>query len=267
MNQCSDPASSLLWRPSPSTRFVSIWQRNFRVWQKLLIPSVLGNFGEPLLYLLALGYGFGKMVGHVGKLPYPIFLATGILCSSAMTSASFEAMYSAYTRLRIQQTWAAMLVTSLTVEDIIFGEIVWAASKSFINVTAIFLVSAMLGLIGGWQAILALPVVFAVGFCFAAIAMVVTAFAHSYDYFMYYFTLVLTPLLLLSGVFFPLSALPNGIVILVKLFPLVHAIELIRPLFTGRWPPNVLLHMGVLVAYATGFTYLSVGLFRKRMLS
>lgn len=244
-----------------------VWLRNFRVWRKLLVPSLLGNFGEPVLYLLALGYGFGKLVGHVGGLSYAQFLATGILCSSAMTAASFEAMYSAYTRLNVQQTWSAMLATPLTVDDVVIGEILWAGSKALINTTAILMVAAALGLVTSWTAVFAVPVALLTGVSFAAIAMVVTAFAHSYDFFMYYFTLGLTPLLLLSGVFFPLASLPHGVALAVQFFPLVHAVALIRPLVVGGAVHDVVLHLGIIAVYGASALTVAVILFRRRMLA
>ena len=85
-----EPARVPAWR-----RWTAVWRRNVLVWRKLAAASLLGNFGEPLLYLLALGFGLGGMVGAVDGLPYLAFLASGIVCSSAMTTASFEATYSA----------------------------------------------------------------------------------------------------------------------------------------------------------------------------
>jgi len=251
--------------PRLSLRFVPVWRRNLRVWRKLMGPSIVGNFGEPLLYLLALGYGFGRMVGEVGGLPYMMFLASGIVVSSAMTAASFEAMYSAFTRMHMQQTWVAQLHAPLEVEDVVLGEVLWAATKALINSAAILLVAAGLGLVGGWRALWVLPVMLLVGVCFASLAMIVTALARSYDVFTYYFTLVLTPMLLLSGVFFPLQTLPPAIVAIVQLLPLAHAVELIRPLVVGAEPGNVILHLAVIAVYASAGVVISSRLVARRL--
>ena len=251
--------------PVPSLRFVPVWSRNFRVWRRLLLPSLMGNFGEPLLYLLALGYGFGRLVGQVEGLTYPAFLSSGIVCSSAMTAASFEALYSAYTRMAMQQTWDAMLNAPLEVDDIILGEILWAATKALLNSMAILIVAALLGLVGGWQAVLALPVVFVAGLCFAAIAMVVTMLSRSYDFFMYYFTLVMTPMLLLSGVFFPLQSLPPLVADGALLLPLAHIVMLVRPLMAGSFPAAAILHLAVALLYALLGFWLATALARRRL--
>ena len=91
-----------------------VWRRNILVWRKLLIPAMLMNFGEPLLYLLGLGYGLGHFVGDMAGMPYLAFLASGIIASSAMTTASFEGMYSVFTRMVPQKTYEAILATPLS---------------------------------------------------------------------------------------------------------------------------------------------------------
>jgi len=113
------------------------------VWKKLAIASMLGNFGDPFLYLLGLGYGLGLYIGDMGGIPYMAFLASGILCSSAMNTATFEALYSAFTRMTHQGTWEGMLATPVSVADIIAGEQLWAATKSLISGTAIFVVAGL----------------------------------------------------------------------------------------------------------------------------
>ncbi len=252
--------------PPGALRWLPVWRRHFLVWYKLAGPAILGNFGEPLLYLLALGYGLGSLVGNIGELPYLVFLASGIVCSSAMVTASFEGMYSAYTRMEVQRTWDAMLATPLDIADIVLGEVVWGATKSLISSAAILLVAALLGAVHSGLAVLALPVVLLTGLCFAALALVVTAFARNYDFFLYYNTLVLTPMLLLSGVFFPLEQMPGPIRGMAQLFPLTHAVELIRPLVIGQWPGNAVLHLAVLILCTLGALVLATRLLRRRLM-
>lgn len=251
--------------PHVSLRFLPIWRRNFLVWRKLMLPSLMGNFGEPLLYLLALGFGFGRLVGEVGGLPYMVFLASGIVCSSAMTAASFEAMYSAYTRMEMQQTWAAMMNAPLEVEDVVLGEVLWSGTKALINASAILIVAAALDLVAGWQALWVLPLVLLAGVCFGAAALVITALARSYDFFMYYFTLVITPMMLLSGVFFPLDTMPPLIAQGALLLPLAHMVELVRPLMVGGTLPPPWLHLGVILGYTLAAYGLAVHLLRRRL--
>jgi len=252
--------------PQFSRRCFPIWQRHARVWLKLSGPSLVGNFGEPLLYLLALGYGLGGFIGEVDGLPYIVFLSTGIICSSAMNTATFECLYSTYTRMKVQETWAAMMAAPLSLDDIVLGEVLWAGTKSLISASAILLVASLLGLVSGWQALGVLPMAFLLGCCFGAMALVVTAISPSYDFFLYYFTLVITPMFLLSGVFFPLESVPAWVQSGIQLLPLYHIVEVVRPLMTGRPLAGVVGHLLVPIAYGLAAIWLALALLRRRLL-
>ena len=253
--------------PVPSIRWLPVWQRHLLVWRKLSIPSLLGNFGDPLLYLLALGYGLGRFVGTMEGMPYITFLASGIVCSSAMNTATFEALYSAYTRMTTQQTWAGMLAAPLDVDDIVLGETIWAGTKSLFSAAAILVVAALLGIVRGPRALLVLPIAMLVGTCFAAMALVVTAISKNYEFFLYYVTLVVTPMMLFCGVFFPLQGLPSPLRSIAALLPLTHAVQLIRPLMTGGWPQHAFCDVFVLLGYAMVSYWIATALIRRRLLA
>jgi lipooligosaccharide transport system permease protein len=253
--------------PAPSLRWIPVWRRHLLVWRKLLVPSLVGNFGDPLLYLLALGYGLGRFVGSMEGMPYVTFLASGIVCSSAMNTATFEALYSAYTRMTTQQTWAGMLAAPLDIDDIVMGEMMWAGTKSLISASAILLVATVLGIVHGPQVVLVLPVALLVGICFAAMALVVTAISRNYEFFLYYVTLVVTPMMLCCGVFFPLQGLPPPLQWAAVFLPLSHAVAVIRPLMTGAWPARVPLHLLVLFCWALFSYCVATALVRRRLLA
>ena len=251
--------------PRLSMRWVSVWRRNFLVWYKLIGPALLGNIMEPLLYLIALGYGLGHFVGEMEGVDYLTFLASGFICASAMNTATFEGLYSAYTRMAVQRTWEGMLAAPLQIDDIILGEVLWAGTKSLISGTIILLVAYLLGAVSGPAAVLALPAVLLLGVCFASMALVITAVASSYDFFMYYFTLLVTPMFLFSGVFFPVENLTPVLGWVAQLLPLTHGVALVRPLVTGQaveWP---LFHIAVLMLYICVTYYFATALLRRRM--
>ncbi|UHD16759.1 ABC transporter permease [Thiocapsa bogorovii] len=252
--------------PRPGHGALAVWHRNIRVWRKLIGPAVVLNFGEPTLYLLGLGFGLGSFIGTMSDMPYLAFLASGIIASSAMTTASFEGMYSVFTRMDVQRTYDAMLATPLTLDDILAGEMLWCATKALFSGAAILTVAALLGVVAGPGALLALPVAFLIGLCFAGPAMIMAALAPNYDFFNYYFVLVVTPMLILSGVFYPIDTLPVAMQTVVQLFPLTHAVALTRPLVAGQPLDGVLLHLSVLAAYAAVGFYLAVALTRRRLL-
>ncbi|MDN7672984.1 ABC transporter permease [Burkholderia oklahomensis] len=252
--------------PANATNWIAVWRRNYLVWQKLAIASMFGNLADPMIYLFGLGLGLGLMVGHVEGVSYIAFLAAGTVGSSVMMSASFESMYSGFSRMHVQRTWEAIMHTPLTLGDIVLGEIVWAASKAILSGAAIMLVAGVLGYAKFPSMLVALPVIALAGLAFASLAMIVTALAPSYDFFMFYQTLALTPMLLLSGVFFPLTQLPEFAQRVAHALPLANAVDLIRPAMLGRPATDVAIHVAILAAYAVGGFFVCARLFRRRMM-
>jgi lipooligosaccharide transport system permease protein len=259
-------AASLLHTPEISLRWVPVWRRNLLVWRKLAIASVLGNIADPLLYMLALGYGIGAFVPEIGGMKYIAFIGTGMVCQSAMFTSSFEAMYSAFSRMHVQRTWDAIINAPISLDDVVFAEWIWAATKAVMSVAAILIVILALGFGHSWLAIWVLPLGFLVGLCFAGFGLVMTSLARNYDFFTYSLTLFQTPMLLLSGVFFPVDQMPAVLQAVAAILPLSHAIDIARPLLAGRIPADVPLHLAVLAAYAGVTYYLALVLTRRRLL-
>lgn len=253
--------------PRITTRSFQVWRRNFLVWRKLAIPSMLGNLADPMLYMLGLGYGLGSLLPTVNGTPYITFLAAGTVCYSTMNSATFEALYSAFSRMHVQKTWDAILNTPMNLDDIVLAEALWAASKSFLSGSAILAIIWVMGLSHSLLTLWIIPLTILIGLTFGCLGLVMTAFAPSYDFFLYYFTLVVTPMVLLCGVFFPVTQLPWLLQQVSAALPLTHAIDLSRPLVNGSMPEDAWLHVGVLVVYAAVAFYLALVLMRRRLLT
>ena len=253
--------------PKVRMSMFAVWSRNFRVWRKLILPSTLFNFGEPFIYLLGLGLGLGSFIGEMDGVPYLTFLPSGLLASSVMNTATYEGLFSVYTRMVPQQTYEGMLATPLEVDDIVAGEMLWCATKGLMSSSAILVVGFLIGALQDWQAIFCLPFFFLIGLCFAGPAIVVSSLAPSYDYFNYYVTLLLTPMFIFCGVFYPVRTLSDFIEPFIQVLPLSHAIALVRPLASGQPLHNVLLHVCVLAAFAGIGFYLAVVLVRRRLIN
>src|SRR5450631_2411371 len=251
--------------PEFSRRFIPIWRRNFMVWKKMAGSSILGHLADPVIYMLGLGYGLGGMLPQIGGTSYMTFLAAGTVCYSTMNSASFEALYSGFARMHEQRTWDAILNTPMTLDDIVLSEILWAATKSLMSGIAVLVVIWLLGLSHSVMSLWMIPLALLVGLAFAGLGLIMTALAPSYDFFLYYFTLVITPMMMICGVFFPVNQLPPSFQIVANLLPLTHAIDLARPLMNGDAPPFALLHITVLLAYTLFGYYVSLVLFRRRL--
>lgn len=252
--------------PAPRGGALAVWRRNLLVWRKLVAPSLLFNFGEPLLFLFGLGFGLGRFIGEMAGMPYLTYLAAGLLASSAMNTASFEAMYSVYTRMVPQQTYDGMLATPLAVDDIVAGELLWCGFKGLFSSSAILIVAFAVGAIHEPLALACVPLFLLIGLCFAGPALMVTALSPSYDFFAYYQTLVMTPMFIFCGVFYPVETLPAWLQTAVQVLPLTHAVALLRPLTAGEIPAASATHVLVLAAYAVAGFWIAVVLVRRRLL-
>jgi len=253
--------------PRLSWRFIPVWQRNYLVWKKLAIPSILGNLADPMLYMLGLGFGLGSLLPDVDGMSYLTFLAAGTVAYSTMNAATFEVLYSSFSRMHVQRTWDAILNAPMTLDDVLFGELMWAVSKSLLSGLAILAVIWGLGLHGNfWLTLWVIPLVALVGFCFGGMGLVMNAVSPSYDFFLYYFTLAITPMVLLCGVFFPVSQLPPILQAVSAWLPLTHAVDLARPLVVGQIPNDIALHVFALLAYGGVGYVIALSLTRRRLL-
>lgn len=258
-----------IWRaPQLSLRFWPVFLRNLLVWRKLALPSLVGNIAEPLMWLVAFGYGMGALVGPITvdgtPVPYILFLASGSICMSAMQAASFEALYSAFSRMHVQKTWDGILNAPVNLDDIVLAEMLWAAFKALFTVTAILGVMLGLGISYSPKLLVAWPVLLGVGITFSCMALIFNALAKGYDFFTYYFTLLLTPMMFLSGIFFPLEQLPPLVRTISGWLPLTNAVAFVRPLFMDQWPAQPLQHGLVLATYAVVGFWLALALTRRR---
>lgn len=252
--------------PGFSLRFYPIWRRNFLVWKKLAVASILGNIADPLITLVAFGYGLGSLLHAINGIPYIHFLASGSICMSIMMAASFETLYSAFSRMHVQKTWEALMNAPLALDDVVLAEMLWAASKSLFSGVAILGVILLLGIGHHPHVIFVLPLLFLIGMTFASIGLIINAVARGYDFFTYYFTLVLTPMVFLSGVYYPTTQLPEWLQVFAKILPLGAAVSLIRPLILGGWPATPWIDIGILVAYCVAGFYVATVLTRRRLL-
>lgn len=213
-----------------------VWQRNFTVYTKLYKSSLVLNFVEPVLYLLALGFGLGAFIKEINGVPYINFIAPGIIASSTMFATASECSYGTYVRMTYQKTFDAILATPVNIDDLVAGELMWGAAKSVLYGTIIMIVLFMFGLIESPLLILAIPVLFVSGLIFAEISVIAAALVPGIDSFSYFFTILLTPMFLFSGIFFPLDVLPPVASKIAFFTPLYHLVNICRSFSSGSLP-------------------------------
>ena len=243
-----------------------VWNRDFFYFKKYLISSIFWSFTEPVLYILAFGYGLGFFVGQIDGIPYMLFVAPAILATAAMQGAVFESTYSSFTKLRVQKTYETIMMTPVSVEDVVAGEILWGATKSFFGVLGVMAVFAVMNMVHGFQPWLSLPVLFLICCTMSAMSMVVTSFARDYDSFTYYFSLIITPMGLLAGTYFPLNHFPKWAQTAAWIMPLTHGVLVVRSLFLSRWSNDLWINLGILLVLTLLFSNWAINQTRRRLI-
>jgi lipooligosaccharide transport system permease protein len=250
-----------------SWRFFRLWQRNRDVFFRLWHSEGAGAIIEPILVLLAFGMGMGAFIGAIDGQRYIEFLAPGIIVAYAMFAASFECTYGSYFRMEHHYTFDAILATPLNVEDITAGEIFWGGTRAFMTGCIILAISAAFQLVPSPWALL-IPLVAALaGVMFASIALFFTSIVPSIYTFNFFFTLFITPMFLLSGVFFPLTEFPEIVQKLSWIAPLTPVAHLARGLFQGNFTPNMLTALGIIILWAIVFFSITLVTMRRRLTS
>jgi lipooligosaccharide transport system permease protein len=216
-----------------SRRAMLLIERNVYVYRTGWLVIVSGFF-EPLFYLLSIGLGIGGLVGDVAgpdgtPIPYAMFVAPALLATASMNGAIAESTFNVFFKLNYQKTYDAVLATPLAPGDVALGEIGWS-------------VITVLGLVASPWAVLAVPAAMLLAFAFAAVGMAATTFMRSWQDFDM-IQLVVLPLFLFSGTFYPISVYPEPLQLVVQLTPLYQGVDLIRALTTGAIDPGILVHV------------------------
>lgn len=254
-------------RPGP--RYVlAVWQRNLRVWRRIMWSSLTTNVADPLLFLFAFGYGLGAVIDQIAGLSYLAFVLPGMMAYATMFAASFETTISTYARISMQGTWNAILATPVTLTELILGEALWATTKGVFAMLCVFAVGLAWGGIADPRgAMLATPVLVLGAFCFACCGLAATAHATNWDFFAYFFTFWVTPMFVFCGVFFEVTRFPWPIQVATWLLPMTHLIAVVRPLATGGAlvPLAVLGHVAYLAALAAVAFWIARRRFARRV--
>jgi lipooligosaccharide transport system permease protein len=249
-----------------NTRFLRIWSRNYLVWRRHMGASLIGNLGQPLLFLLAMGYGLGRTIPTIEGFTYLQFIAPGLVASAVMYSAAFEATYGAYSRLATQKTYEAILMTPVTVGELALGEIVWGASKGLLSGLIMLAVFPLFGLWPSFWTIGLLPVLFIAGIFFAASGLIMTSLAGNYEFFNYFTSLIITPLFLFSGIFFPLASLEAPAQQIFRFLPLTPVVSLSRMLAHGQPTTSWMVDLIFIALLAALTSWAAARLLRHRLI-
>jgi lipooligosaccharide transport system permease protein len=224
-------------------------ERNVMVYRRTWLVLVSG-FVEPLFYLLSLGFGLGAMIGDVSgpdgqTIPYAVFVAPGLLATSAMNGAIYDSTFNVFFKLRYAKTYDAVLSTPLGVAHLATGEVTWALIRGTLYATGFLVVAVLLGLTRSPLAIFTIPAALLIGFAFAAVGMAATTWIRTWQDFDF-ITLATMPLFLFSAVFYPITVYPPTLQLVVSMTPLYQGVTILRQLMTGAVQPSIVLSVAYL---------------------
>ena len=244
----------------------AVWIREWTVFVYYWRTRTFAAVVEPVIMLLAFGLGFGRLVSHVDNIPYIQFVGTGAVATAVLFSAVFSAMFDSLYKRRYQRVYDAMLSAPVDVDEIVTGEMLFLGTRAGLYGIAPLLVAFCFGLPPA-PAMLLVPFVGVLtGIGFAALGMLFSAMATTFDDLSYVISGVITPLFLVAGTFFPLSRLPDWLRNLALLNPLYHCVELVRHCAFGLHPAADLVHVAALVAFGALAWALAVSRTRARLI-
>jgi lipooligosaccharide transport system permease protein len=221
---------------------------------------------EPVIYLLAFGLGLGAtIVDRVDGLEYVQFVGTGMVATAVIFASAFPAMFGTFVKERFQRTYDAILAAPVDVEELVTAEMLWIALRAGFYGCFPLIVAMLFGLDPAWGMLLVPFFCFITALAFAAFGIAVAASVPKIDSFNYVTTLVITPLFLVAGTFFPIDQLPDGFQAAAQINPLHHLVELVRGAAFGfEWTD--LIRVGVLIGFAVALWRLAVSRMTKRLI-
>jgi lipooligosaccharide transport system permease protein len=253
-----------------SWRCIRVWQRNIVVWKRCWKISFLPPMFEPVLFILAFGAGLGAFIKEVpyrGEMvPYLPFIAPGIIAASMMNNAFFECSFGSFIRMYYQKTFDAIMTTPLSALDVIAGELIYGASKSLLATAIMIVIITPFGFLSYPTVLLLLPLAFMTGLVFAGIGMVCTSLVPQIENFNVPMFLLITPMFLFSGTFFPLDNFPLWARCLSNILPLTHSAELTRACTMNMLSVGHLLNLAALIPWIVIPCWTSMLLMRRRLI-
>lgn len=212
----------------------SVWHRHARVYQKTWLVNSLPPLSEPIIYLVAFGYGLTPLVGDVDyngqTVSYLKFIAPGMMGIGVLFQSFFEGSFGSFLRLSYQKTWQGLLTAPLSFTEVFLGEWLWAATKGTMAGTLTGLVAVIWGLYSGWHLLLSLPLIILGSLLFSVMGLFTAGKVRTIDQINVPIFLLVVPMFTLCGTYFPRNTLPSILGSIAAVLPLASLVDLLR------WP-------------------------------
>ena len=248
------------------TAFAGVFTRETTLFRRVWRSTTFGSVVEPTINLVAFGFGFGALVTSVQGIPYVQYIGTGVVAAAVLFSSVFAGMFDTYVKRFYMKTYDGILATPVDVPELFLAEATWIAVKSGVYGCAPLLVAMAFGLPPSWGMV-AIPFIgMLTGLGFAFMGQWFSGIVPSIDSFTYVQSALVTPLLLLSGVYFPLTGFPPAVQTLAQLNPLYHCVELVRDAVFGWAGLTDVGHVAALGVFAAVMGMLAVSVLQRRLI-
>lgn len=245
--------------------FEGVWNRELTLFRRYWASTTVSSVVQPIIYLLAFGLGVGTLVSTVGGITYVEFVGTGSVAMAVLFASAFPGMFNTYVRRVFQRTYDAILAAPVSVDELTLAEGSWIAAKAGLYGSLPLVATFFFGLEPAAGMLLVPFIGFVTGLGFAFFGMWISAIIKTIDETAYITSVVLTPLFLVAGTFFPIENLAPALQKAAWLNPLYHCVELVRDASFGWELPVDLYHFGFLLLFAVAMWALAVRQLRRRL--
>ncbi len=228
-----------------------LWLRQLKRYVRSKARMV-GSLGQPLLFLVALGFGFGPIYQKAGGGNYLQFLAPGVIAMGILFTSVFMGIEIIWDRQFgfLKET----LVAPVSRVNIMIGRTLGGATVATIQGVIVFLMAMVVGFRPtSWLAFpVALLFMFLIAVLFTALGTAIASFMEDMHGFQLIVNFLIMPLFFLSGSLFPLDNLPGALATISHMDPLSYGIDGLRATLVGSAHfgiPYDFLVLSILVAF------------------
>ena len=239
-----------------------LWVRQLKKYWRSK-ARVIGSLGQPILFLLAFGFGFGPIFARAGSGNYMDFLAPGIIGMAIIFSAMFAGIEVIWDRQFgfLKET----LVAPVSRVSIVIGRTLGGATIALFQGIVVFLISLLVGFhpISLTALPLGLLVMFLIAVLFTALGTAIAVRMRDMQAFPIIMNFIMMPLFFLSGSLFPVAGLSKGLSLVIKYNPLSYGMDALHGLFGGTYSFSLRLDLFVITLSALIVLTVATLLFRK----
>jgi ABC-2 type transport system permease protein len=209
------------------------------LWKRELIryfrskARLVGSLGQPLLFLVALGFGLGPVFAKAGQGNYFQFLGPGVICMGILFTGVFAGIQVIWDRQFgfLKET----LVAPVTRFEIMFGKTLGGATVAFIQGCFVLILTIIIGfrINNFFMVPLALAAMFLIALFFTALGISIASILEDMQGFQLILNFIVQPVFFLSGALFPLSGVVSFLSIISSFDPLSYGVDAVRGSLTG----------------------------------